>query len=112
MPPVKDFVVHFGSLSLRRPKPNRTYWFVRQNGEGIDWCAFQCYSDGSAMTADLEYNTVFENAPNVWEQALQKLADDGYSLHADLLAAEAIDSEAKPPPELADFFGWADSGGT
>ena len=52
---------------------------------------------------------IYENDPDVWEQALQKLADDGYVLHADSLSAGTIASDAKPPPELADFYGWSDS---
>ena len=103
-------VVRLSQMPIQRPKPNRAYWFVRPNDGRPDWLVFQCYDDGSATTATLESETIWENEDDVWRQAWDSVAADGFVLLSDAIAAGAVSADAVPPHELS-FYGTPTAGG-
>ena len=101
----KPSVVRLRPLTIQRPIPDRAYWFVRPTDREPDWRIYLCYGDGSATTADLESETIWENDPDVWQRAWQSSIDDGYVLFNDAVADGWIAPNAQPPSDLSTVYG-------
>jgi hypothetical protein len=87
---------------MRRPKPNRAYFFVRVVDGNIECAEFMHFRDGSVALLCIGMALDAEDDPEAWKKTLDSLVAEGFVELEEARQARLVPDEWEPQRQLPD----------